>query len=218
MNFSTSELAPRKHRGVQQASTTLGLSLTSSSHSPPTSRSRHSPAPPSSLTVVLIELVDEGAHPIIPQLDDAIVQAGEDPRPLGVKAEPCEAPRDASARPPRTREPRDPEQPRGKLPAEPPRAPTTASVLSRRYLSPGPTWSRTWSASPSTLALSTAPALHVSVPEVPPADFRFHHLPEHRVSVLPPAQSGFRRWPGAAAAEEAEGLGRWRRGRLGAGG
>lgn len=63
-------------------------------------------APPSSLTVVLIELVDEGAHAIIPQLDDAVVKAGEDPWPLGVKAEPCEAPRDPSARPPRTGEPR----------------------------------------------------------------------------------------------------------------
>lgn len=38
---------------------------------------------------MLIKLVYEGAHAVIPELDDAIVEAGEHPGPLRVKAQPC---------------------------------------------------------------------------------------------------------------------------------
>ncbi|KAG6408793.1 hypothetical protein SASPL_131816 [Salvia splendens] len=37
--------------------------------------------------VVLIESIDEGAHAVIPELDDAAVKTGEDPWALGVKAQ-----------------------------------------------------------------------------------------------------------------------------------
>lgn len=36
---------------------------------------------------MLVEAVDEGAHAIIPKLDDAAVKTGEDPWALGVKAQ-----------------------------------------------------------------------------------------------------------------------------------
>lgn len=37
--------------------------------------------------VMLVEAVDECPHPVVPQLDDAAVEAGEDPWPLAVEAE-----------------------------------------------------------------------------------------------------------------------------------
>lgn len=95
--FRASKLATKKHRlklrGSEakhaEASVTLQQSHPSSSRTPIFLHIQVSRPPPSTLTVVLIEFVDKGAHPIIPQLDNAIVQAGEDPRPLGVKAKPC---------------------------------------------------------------------------------------------------------------------------------
>lgn len=38
-------------------------------------------------TVVLVESVNEGAHAVIPELDHAAVETGEDPWPLAVKAQ-----------------------------------------------------------------------------------------------------------------------------------
>lgn len=38
--------------------------------------------------IVLIESVDERAHPVVPQLNDTAVQAGENPWPPRVKAQP----------------------------------------------------------------------------------------------------------------------------------
>ena len=42
-------------------------------------------------SVVLIETIDERAHAIVPQLDDAGVQRGEDPRPLRVERQALDA-------------------------------------------------------------------------------------------------------------------------------
>ena len=39
-------------------------------------------------SVVLVELVQECAHPIVPQLDDSIVKARKHPRPGGMEGEP----------------------------------------------------------------------------------------------------------------------------------
>lgn len=38
-------------------------------------------------TVVLLEAVDEGPHAVVPELDHAAVEAGEDPWPLAVEAQ-----------------------------------------------------------------------------------------------------------------------------------
>jgi hypothetical protein len=38
--------------------------------------------------IVLIEAVDECAHTVVPQLDDTAVQAGQDPWPPRVEAQP----------------------------------------------------------------------------------------------------------------------------------
>ena len=40
---------------------------------------------PSDGSVVFVESIDQGSHAIVPQLDDAGVQRGEDPRPLRVE-------------------------------------------------------------------------------------------------------------------------------------
>ena len=38
-------------------------------------------------TIVLIKFVQEGAHAVVPQLDDTIVEGGEDPGPCRVEGE-----------------------------------------------------------------------------------------------------------------------------------
>lgn len=38
--------------------------------------------------VVFVESVDEGSHPVIPELDYAAMEAGQDPWPLAVEAQP----------------------------------------------------------------------------------------------------------------------------------
>lgn len=168
--FRASKLATKKHRlklrGSEakqaKASVTLQQSCPSSSRTPVFLHTQVSTPPPSTLTVVLIEFVDKGAHPIIPQLDNAIVQAGEDPRPLGVKAKPCQgtemwqrslralgSPKARSspggavrpvARPTplRSGTPGAGGSSRHGLPRSP-GAPRTARARSRYYLSPGPT-------------------------------------------------------------------------------
>ena len=37
--------------------------------------------------IVLVETVDQSAHAVVPELDDAAVQAGQDPWPSRVKAQ-----------------------------------------------------------------------------------------------------------------------------------
>lgn len=141
-----------------------------------------------------------------------------------------------TAKPPRTWEPKGPEQPRWsrsprrpphpaplrdsrggwELPARPPQVPRG----SQNGASPIPLLPFTRADLVSNLvsiALHPGPR-HRHLPSPPrrrpgsaPANFRFRHLPHHRVSVLPPVQNGFRRCLCVAAAEEAEGLGRWRR-------
>lgn len=39
-------------------------------------------------SIVLVEAINKGAHTIIPELDHAAVETGQDPWPLGVKAQP----------------------------------------------------------------------------------------------------------------------------------
>lgn len=39
-------------------------------------------------TIMLVKLVDEGAHAIVPQLDDAVVQASQNPGPFRVETQP----------------------------------------------------------------------------------------------------------------------------------
>jgi predicted ATPase len=40
------------------------------------------------ITIMLIELVNQCAHPIVPQLDDSIVKTSKDPGPFWVETQP----------------------------------------------------------------------------------------------------------------------------------
>ena len=37
------------------------------------------------LTIMLVKLVDQSTHPVVPQLDDSVVQTCKNPWPLGME-------------------------------------------------------------------------------------------------------------------------------------
>ena len=40
-------------------------------------------------TIVFVVSVDECAHAVVPELDDSIVETGQDPGPRGMERQPC---------------------------------------------------------------------------------------------------------------------------------